>query len=62
MELGRTLSRKVSTGAFLFKLKQLRTKKTSKTKNKVMREKRSVLIDCLLAVPWSIHLGFIYTT
>jgi hypothetical protein len=27
-----------------------------------MREKRSVLIDCLLAVPWSIHLGFIYTT
>jgi hypothetical protein len=25
-----------------------------------MREKRSVLIDCLLAPPWRIHLGFIY--
>jgi hypothetical protein len=40
---------------------QLRTKKASKTKNKVMWEK-GVLIDCLLAVPWRIHLGFIYTT
>jgi hypothetical protein len=27
-----------------------------------MREERSVLIDCLLVVPWLIHLGFIYTT
>jgi hypothetical protein len=27
-----------------------------------MREKRSILIDCLLVVPWRIHLGFIYTT
>jgi hypothetical protein len=27
-----------------------------------MREKRSVLIDCLLPVPWRIHCGFIYTT
>jgi hypothetical protein len=27
-----------------------------------MQEKRSVLTDCLLSVPWCIHLGFIYTT
>jgi hypothetical protein len=27
-----------------------------------MREKRSILTDCLLPVPWRIHLRFIYTT
>jgi hypothetical protein len=27
-----------------------------------LQEKRRVLIDCLLAVPWRIHLGFIYIT
>jgi hypothetical protein len=27
-----------------------------------MREKRSILTNCFLPVPWRIHLGFIYTT
>jgi hypothetical protein len=56
VELGRTLSLKVSTDAFLFKVTK------GSYNNYELRKQRSVLIDCLLDVPWRIHLGFIYTT
>jgi hypothetical protein len=61
VEQSEALSRKAKPIASLFKA--TKANETTKVKlRKLVDAKKREVFDCLLTLPWRIHLGFIYTT